>query len=159
MKLKGNLVQGVNIWGVSFLRYLAACIGWRKCELLAVDRKTRNLFMIYRGLHPKSDLDRLYIPRNDRGRDLIAIEDCIELPVKGLEVYVHGTEEWLLQAARGNRSKEWASEVVEVVFGFRMEVRRERETSMIIAAQNQSIRTNLVKAKIDKSQKDMLWRL
>ena len=117
--------------------------------------------MIYRGLHPKSDLDRLYIPRNDGGRDLIAIEDCIELPVKGLEVYVHGTEEWLLQAARGNRSKEWASEVVEVVFGFRMEVRREREreTSMIIAAQNQSIRTNLVKAKIDKSQKDMLWRL
>ena len=86
--------------GVPFLRYSAAFIGWRKCESLAVDRKTRNLFMIYRGLHPKSNLDRLYIPRNDRGRDLIAIEGCVELAVKGLEVYVHGTEEWLLQAAR-----------------------------------------------------------
>ena len=35
-----------------------------------------------------------------------------------------------------------------------------RETgSLIVAAQNQSIRTDLVKAKIDKSQKDMLCRL
>ena len=31
--------------------------------------------------------------------------------------------------------------------------------SLIIAAQNQSIRTNLFEAKIDKSQKDTLWRL
>ena len=31
--------------------------------------------------------------------------------------------------------------------------------SLIIAAQNQSTRTNLVKAKIDKSQKDTLCRL
>ena len=35
-----------------------------------------------------------------------------------------------------------------------------RETeSLIVAAQNQSIRTNLVKAKIDKTQKDTLCRL
>ena len=31
--------------------------------------------------------------------------------------------------------------------------------SMIVAAQNQNIRTNLVKSKIDKSRKDMLCRL
>ena len=31
--------------------------------------------------------------------------------------------------------------------------------SLIVAGQNQSIRTNLVKAKIDKSQKDTLCRL
>ena len=35
-----------------------------------------------------------------------------------------------------------------------------RETgSLIVAAQNQSIRTNLVKAKIDKSQRDSLFRV
>ena len=37
------------------------------------------------------------------GRGLIAIEGCVELVVRGLEVYVHGREEWLLQAARGER--------------------------------------------------------
>ena len=31
--------------------------------------------------------------------------------------------------------------------------------SLIVAAQNRSIRTNLVKAKIDKNQKDTLCRL
>ena len=30
----GNLVQGVNIWAVvSLLRYAAAFISWKKCEL------------------------------------------------------------------------------------------------------------------------------
>ena len=38
------------------------------------------------------------------------------------------------------------------------ELKRETE-SLIVAAQNQSIRTNLVREKINKSQKNMLCRL
>ena len=38
------------------------------------------------------------------------------------------------------------------------DLKRETE-SLIVAAQNQSMKTNLVKAKIDKSQKDTLCRL
>ena len=38
------------------------------------------------------------------------------------------------------------------------DLKRETE-SLIVAAQNQTIRTNLVKVKIDKSQKDTLHRL
>ena len=34
---------------------------------------------------------------------MISIEDCVELAVKGLEVYVHGSEERLIQAARGDK--------------------------------------------------------
>ena len=98
----GNLVKGVNTWEVSLLRYSAAFINWKKCELQAIDRKTRKLFTIYGGLHPKSDVDILYIPRKDGGRGLIAVEDCVELAVRGLEVYVHGSEEGLIQATRGN---------------------------------------------------------
>ena len=37
-------------------------------------------------------------------------------------------------------------------------MKRETE-SLIVAAQNQSLRTNLVKAKIDRSQEDSLCRL
>ena len=97
-KLKGgNSVQGVNIWAVSLLRYSAAFIIWRKCELQTIDRKTRTLVTIYGGLHPKSDADRLYILRKDGGRGLITIEDCVELAVRGLKVYVHGSEERLKQ--------------------------------------------------------------
>ena len=69
----------------------------------AIDRKTRKLFTIYGGLHPKCDVDRLYVPRKNGGRDLIAIEDFVELALRGLEVYVRGSDEKLLQAARGER--------------------------------------------------------
>ena len=88
----GNLVRGVNTRAVSLLRYSAA-FSWRKSELQAIDRKTRNLFTIYGALQPKPDVDRLYIPRKEGGRELISIEDSVELAIGGLEVYVHGSEE------------------------------------------------------------------
>ena len=74
-----NLVHGVNAWAVSLLRYSAAFVSWRKSELQAIDRKTRKLFTIYGAIHPKSDIDRLYIPRKERG-SLISI-DCVELAI------------------------------------------------------------------------------
>ena len=123
------------------------------------------------------------IPRKDGGRGLTATEDCVELPVRGLMVYVHGSEERLIQAAGGSRvdNSEAASVLKKAKKQKRLqdwkekalhgqhlrqtkEVRSEqswvwlqngdlkRETeSLIVAAQNQSIRTNLVKAKINKS--------
>ena len=99
----GNLVHGVNTWAVSLLRYSAAFASWRKSELQAIDRKTRKFFTIYGALHSKSDVARLYIPRKKGGRGLILVEDCVELAIRGLEVYVHGSEERLIQAARGDK--------------------------------------------------------
>ena len=85
----GNLVQGVNTWAaVSLLRYLATFISWGRCVFQVIDSKTRKLFTVYGGLHPKSDVAGLYIPKKDGGRGLRTIEDCIELADRGLEVYV-----------------------------------------------------------------------
>ena len=61
------------------------------------------MFTIYGALHPKSDVDRLYIPRKEGGRGLISIEDCVELRIRGLEVYIPGSEERLIQTARGDK--------------------------------------------------------
>ena len=99
----GNLVRGVNTWAVSLWRYSAAFVSWKKSELKAIDRKTRKFFTIYGALHPKSNVDRLYIPRKAGGRGLISIEDCVELAIRDLEVYVHGSEERLIHAARGDK--------------------------------------------------------
>ena len=89
----GNLVRGVSTLAVSVIRYSAAFVSWRKSEQQAIDRKTRKLFTFYGALHRKSDVDRLYIPRKEGGRGLISIEDCVELAIRGLKVYVHGSEE------------------------------------------------------------------
>ena len=61
------------------------------------------MFTLYEALHLKSDIYRLYIPRKEGGRGLISIEDCVELAIRGVEVYVHKGEERLIQAARGDK--------------------------------------------------------
>ena len=68
----------------------------RKKELQAIDRKSSKLFTIYGALYPKSDGDRLYVPRKEGGRGLVSTEDCVELAIRGLEVCVHGSEEILI---------------------------------------------------------------
>ena len=142
-------------------------------------------------MHPKSDIDRLYIPTKAGSRGLIVIEDSVELAVSGLEVYVYGSEERLIQAAKEDkldgleaasvlkntkkdrRLQNWEEKALhgqylrqtkEVkseqswVWLQNGDLKRETE-SLIVATQNQSIRTNLVKIKIGKSQKDTLCRL
>ena len=106
-------------------------------------------------------------------------------------MYVHGSEERLIQAARGDkiecleaasvlkrsekekRLKDWEGKVLHGQYLRQTkevrsdqywawlqngDLKREIE-SLIVAAQTQSIRTNLVKAKIDKSQGDSLCRV
>ena len=63
------------------IKYSAAFAGWRRSELHAIYRKTRKLFTIYGALHPKPDVDRLYVPRKEGG-GLISVEDCVELANK-----------------------------------------------------------------------------
>ena len=138
-----------------------------------------------------SQMETLYIARKEGGRGLISTEDCVELAIKGLDVYVHGCEERLIEAARGEeidcleaasvlktskkekKLEDWEEKVLHGRYLRQTkEVRRDqcwarlqngdlnKETeSLIVAAQNQSIRTNLVKARIDKSQGDSLCRV
>ena len=77
-KLNGeNLVHGVNTWAILLLRYSAAFASSMKTELQAIDRQIRKLLTIYGALHPKSDVDRLYIPRKEGGRGLISTRSVL----------------------------------------------------------------------------------
>ena len=61
------------------------------------------MFTIYGALHPKLDVDRLYIPRKEGGRGLISVEGCVELAIRGVEVHNHGSEERLIKTTRSNK--------------------------------------------------------
>ena len=50
------------------------------------ERKARKSFRIYRGFYPNSDVDSLYVPRNEGGRGLTLIEYCVQLAIRRLEV-------------------------------------------------------------------------
>ena len=66
----GNLVKAFKTWAIPLLRYSAAFLDWRKSELQDLDRKTRKLLTMHNGLHPNSNVDRIYIPREEGGRVL-----------------------------------------------------------------------------------------
>ena len=66
----------------------APFLSWTKAELQSIDGKTRKLLTMHNGLHPRSDVDRLYIPRKDGGRGLANAEDTVILAKISLEDHI-----------------------------------------------------------------------
>ena len=188
----GNLVKAINTWAIPLLRYSAAFLDWRKSELQDLDRKTRKLLTMHNGLHPKSNVDRIYIPREEGGRGLISVEDCVESATLGLERYINDSDERLIKAARkisgghnnetaveykirkkNERKEQWREKVMHGQFVRQTEeilgneswfwlkkgsLKRETE-SLIMAAQEQALATNLMKARIYQTQEDSKCRM
>ena len=59
-----NKIQAINTWMVALLRYEAEIINWKIDELKKMGRTTRKTLTMYGTIHPKSDIDRLYLKRN-----------------------------------------------------------------------------------------------
>ena len=72
-----NKIRALNTWASSLLRYGAGILNWRKNVLDEMDRKTRKIMTINKEFHPKSDIDRLYVPRRKGGRGLLSCKSCI----------------------------------------------------------------------------------
>ena len=178
----GNMIKAINTWAVSLYRYGAGVIEWTKDELKQIDRKTRKLITMYRGLHPRSDVDRLYVDRNNGGRGLMSVEDTVKYEALSLKRYTETSDIELIRA--GGQLVKCDSDASRTEY--KMEMRRgrydgwvdkpmhgqhirdtkeqaapetwkwmrrgtlKRETeSLIVAAQDQALRTNYRKAKIE----------
>ena len=76
----GNVTNAINIWAVATVRYGAGMINWDKGELDKIDRQTRKLLNMHRGLHPRSSVDRLYLPRAQGGRGLLSVKVSVNFP-------------------------------------------------------------------------------
>ena len=93
----GNTIHAINSRAVSIIRYGAGIIDWTKLELDEMDRKTRKMLTIYRAMHPRSDVDRLYWKRSEGGRGLQSIRDTVKVEKASLGFYLEGTDETLLK--------------------------------------------------------------
>ena len=97
-KLNGrNKITAINTWAVAIFRYGAGIISWRESELKSIDRKTRKYLTMYGAMHPKSDVDRLYMKRKEGGRGLISVEHCVKGEENSLGFYVANSEELLIR--------------------------------------------------------------
>ena len=61
-----------------------------------MDRKSRKTIAMYGVLHPKSDVDRLYVKRKEGNRGLINVEQCIREEENSWGFYVTNSEENLI---------------------------------------------------------------
>ena len=79
-KLNGrNKIMAVNAWMVSVMRYGAGILKWNTDELKSLDIRTRKFMTMHGALHPKSDVDRVYLSREMGGRGWKSCRECIRM--------------------------------------------------------------------------------
>ena len=57
---------------------------------------------IHKALHPRDEVDRLYVPRKEGGRGHTSIEDSVDTSIQRLEDYIEKHERGLIMAIRNN---------------------------------------------------------
>ena len=95
-----NLIKGMNTYAVPLVRYSELFLKWTRAELKKMDQRTRKLITMHKALHPRDDVDRLYVPRKEGGGGLISIEDGVDASMQRLEDYIEKHEQGLNTAIR-----------------------------------------------------------
>ena len=171
----GNVIKAINSWAVSLLRYSGRIVNWTKSELAKLERKTRKVSTIHGALHPRSNISRLYLPRREGRRGLISDENAINTEERNINVCISQSQERLLKAAWERKNvdeietpKEYKERIKRKRKQLRGQYKRETEDlsgvswnwirtgelkketkGLIFAAQDQALRTNTVKARIE----------
>ena len=180
-----NLIKGINTWAVPLVRYSVPFLKSTRDELRQIDQRTRKLMTMLKALHPRDDIDRLYVPRKEGGRGIASIEDSVDTSMQQLEDYTEKHERGLIMAIRNNTGNTMDNRIIitrkqnweeKQLYGrFKRLInnishdktwkwlrkgnfKREIE-SLLMAAQNSAIRTNHIKVRIDKTQQNSKCRL
>ena len=114
-----NKITAIHTSAVAVLRYGAGILQWKESELKNVDRKSRKTITVYGALHPKSDVDRLYIKRKEGGRGLMSVECCVREEENSLGFYVANSEENLIKGV-------YAAETINTEFKKQIEQERKQ---------------------------------
>ena len=140
---------------------------------------------MYKALHPRDDVDWKCVSKEEGGRGLAIIEDSVDESTHRFEEYIqehdgglirairNGTDNTMDKGMRITRKQKWQEKHLYVRFKRLISTishdntwtwlrkgnfKRETE-SLLIAAQNNAIRTNHIKARIDKTQENSKCRL
>ena len=172
-----HLIKGINTWAVPLVRYSGPFL---REELKQMDQRTRKLMTMYKALHPIEDVDRLYVSRKEGGRGLASIEDTVDASIQRLEDYIEKHEWGLITSIRNDtdntidqrvttfRKQKWEGKQHygrfkclinnishQKTWAWQRKGNFKRETEyLLIAAQYNAIRTNHIKARIDKTQQN-----
>ena len=95
-----SLVRGINVWAVTLVRYSGSFLKWTRKELKQMDQRIGKLMTMQKALHPRNDVDGLYVSKKEGGRELASIEDSVDSSTQRLEDYIEKRRERLITATR-----------------------------------------------------------
>ena len=84
------------------VRYSGPFLKWTREELKQMDQRTRKLMTMHKALHPRDDVDRLYVSRKEGERGLASIKDTVDTSIQRLEDYIEKHERGLITAIRND---------------------------------------------------------
>ena len=67
----GNIITGMNLYGVGIIRNGPGALDWTKEELKSIDIKNRKLMTMNGCLQPRINVGRLYLRRKEGGKGFI----------------------------------------------------------------------------------------
>ena len=179
-----NLIKGINTYAVPLVRYSGPFLKWIRDEHKQMDQRTRKRMTMHKAWHPRDDVDRLYVSRKEGGRGLTSIEDSVDASIQRLGDYIEKHEGGLITAIKNDtdntidnrmKTRKQKRKEKQLHGGFKRLINKishektwtwlrkgnfKRETeSHLIVAQNNAVRTNHIKAIIDKMQQNCKCRL
>ena len=180
-----TLIKGTNTWAVPLTRYSGPFLKWTRDKLKQMDQRTRKLITMHKALHPRDDVDRLYLSWKEGGRGLASIEGSVDASIQRLKDYIWKHEGGLFKATRNDTEKTMNNRMTitrkqklegkqlygrfkrlindishDKTWTWQRKGNFKRETkSLLIAAQDSALRTNHIKARIDKTQQNSKCRL
>ena len=76
-----NLIKGINNWAIRLVKYSGPFLKWTREELKQMDPRTRKLMTMHKALHPRDDIDRLYVTKKKKKKeeeeDLLAVKKAL----------------------------------------------------------------------------------
>ena len=76
-----NLIKGINTGANPLIRYFGPFLKWPREEFKQRDQGIRKPMTMHKTLHPRDNIDRLYVTRIKGGRVLTSIENNIEASI------------------------------------------------------------------------------
>ena len=92
-----NLFQAINESILPLISYSFGVVNWNEDELKGYDTKIRKMLNMYRVFELKSDVDRLYLPREKGGRGLISVWDSFQSSTSRIAHALINTDNQILQ--------------------------------------------------------------
>ena len=93
-------MEEIKLWVVSVIKYGGRTLKCNTDELKSVDRRTRMFMTVQGALHPKSDVDKVFLSKEFGGRGLVSCERCIKMEYNNLGRYVRNSVEPLSEGVK-----------------------------------------------------------